>query len=269
MNMNTFNQSIPKIKEVFKDSNIEEYIKKTLKSVLEYLEIKDSEELIEIIIQKAKEYKSLGQYEKNVHQILDKKRVIQGIPMKLTNRAQLIFNQIREYIQGHQILDLGCGDGKVGELISKQGRHVVLADIYKNGNISNIKLPFVLLNSKKTLPFENEMFDTTLLVTVLHHSDNPSEVLSEAKRVTKTKGTVIIIESVYGLKKYSNNLSSEQQRYVNIFFDHFYNRVIHYSAFKENKVNVPFNFKTPKDWKIFFTKHGLKQKKIIHLGFDQ
>jgi hypothetical protein len=32
---------------------------------------------------------------------------------------------------------------------------------------------------------------------------------------------------------------------------------------------VPFNFNTPKDWEKEFSKYGLKQEMIIHLGLDQ
>jgi hypothetical protein len=61
----------------------------------------------------------------------------------------------------------------------------------------------------------------------------------------------------------------EQQRKANIFFDHFYNRVLHYSPNPENKVNVPFNFNTPNGWETLFSNCGLKQETLLHLGLDQ
>ena len=93
-------------------------------------------------------------------------------------------------------------------------------------------------------------------------------VLREARRVTNSEGRIIVLESVYGVKSYGN-LNNEHQRLVNIFFDHFYNRIIHYSNFKENKVNVPFNFRTPEYWNSIFKKEKLTVKKTIHLRFDQ
>ncbi|MBS3167953.1 class I SAM-dependent methyltransferase [Candidatus Woesearchaeota archaeon] len=269
MTKNSFGKNIPEIKKLFKDFEIENYIRKTLISVLNYLEIEDSESVVEFAIKEAKSYDKLENYERKVHQLFDQKRITQGIPVKLGNRANLIFNQIKNFIQGHQILDLGCGDGKVGELIAKSNsRQVILADVYRNGNISNLELPFVLINQKGKIPFYDNMFDTTLLLTVLHHSDNPVEVIKEAVRVTKNSGKIIVIESVYGVDKY-DNLNEEQQRLVNIFFDHFYNRVIHFSEFEENKVNVPFNFQTPQSWKKFFAEHKAIENKMVELGFDQ
>lgn len=266
---NSFNVDIPEIHDIFEEENVELHIRKTLRDVLSYLDVSNPEKVVEYTIQNAKTTKKLSEYERNVHRLFDQKRIIQGIPAKLEKRAGLIFRQIKDYIQGHQILDLGCGDGEVGELISKQGREVILADTYRNGNISNLDMPFVKVKQTSSLPFDENLFDSTLLVTVLHHSNNPDKLLSEVTRVTKPNGRVIVIESVYGVKKYGGGLTTEQQRRVNIFFDHFYNRVIHYSRFEENKVNVPFNFCTPNEWKVIFAKHGLKQHKVVHLGFDQ
>jgi hypothetical protein len=93
-------------------------------------------------------------------------------------------------------------------------------------------------------------------------------------RVTKKGGRVIVIESVYGVdgkelpevigEKIKNylSLSPEQQRKVNIFFDHFYNRVLHYSKDAKTKVNMPSNFKTLGNWEKIFVENGLKQEKL-------
>ncbi len=269
MKTDAFGKKIPEIKEVFQDRKVEKYIEQRLGKVLDYLEVGNAEGVVDEVVHAARTYKSIPEYEYTIHKLFDQKRIIQRIPIKLSSRAQLMFNQIRESLKGHHVLDLGCGDGKVGELIEKQGRQVVLADVYENGNISNLNLPFVLIKQKNKLPFDDDLFDTTLLLTVLHHSDNPKKVISETRRVTKAGGRIIVIESVYGVPGYSKNLNEEEQRLANVFFDHFYNRIIHYSEFEENKVNVPFNFQTPNAWKQFFEENGLKQVKVVSLGFDQ
>ena len=107
------------------------------------------------------------------------------------------------------------------------------------------------------------------------------QVLREAHRVTRPAGRIIVIESVYGVghqefpvthhsrvQQYIS-LSPEQQRRVNIFFDHFYNRVIHFSSDPAQKVNVPFNFNTPERWKQIFERTGLRQEQVVYLGIDQ
>ena len=266
---NAFGDNIPQIKELLKNKEIRDYVEKVLKRVLSHLEIKDVEELIELTISKAMNYTDLNEYETEVHRIFDKKRVTQRIPTKLANRSQLIFEQIKDYLKGHDILDLGCGDGKLGEIIANtQPRQVILVDVYEPGNIANINLPFGLIKQNRKIPFLDDNFDTTLLLTVLHHSDDPIMVLEEAKRVTRKGGRIIIIESVFGVDGY-DKLDENEQRLTNIFFDHFYNRIIHYSEFPENKVNVPFNFKKPDQWNKLFIKMGFVIEETKHLGFDQ
>ncbi|MDO8627599.1 MAG: hypothetical protein Q7K42_03990, partial [Candidatus Diapherotrites archaeon] len=142
MKTNSFGCEIPEIKDVFNDPVVETSIRKRFLSVLNFLDIEDPEKVVEFTLEQAKKEK-LPAYERNVHNLFDQKRINQRIPAKLSNRAQTIFDQIKDYVKGHLVLDLGGGDGKIGELIAKQGRQVVLSDVYEHGNIVNTHLPFV------------------------------------------------------------------------------------------------------------------------------
>ena len=55
----------------------------------------------------------------------------------------------------------------------------------------------------------------------------------------------------------------------NVFFDHFYNRCIHYSHFPDLKVNVPYAYLDPAGWRKEFEKIGLEEKALVPLGIDQ
>lgn len=280
---NAFGMKIYEVKVVFQDSKVERVISEMFASILSHLEIKKqkSNKIIHECLHHAKTYKKLSDYENQAHQVLEREKVTKKIPQKLSNRAKIIYKQIKPFVLRGSVLDLGCGDGKVGELLAKDGHEVVLADIYKHSNLKNIKLPFKLFRQGEKVPFNNNQFDNTLVLTVYHHSDNPFKTLIETVRVTKPRGRILVIESVYGVRgrylsekekrKVKNYLSltREQQRMVNIFFDHFYNRVIHYSKNPKTKVNVPFNFNTPNGWRKLFEKHKLSQEKVIHLGKDQ
>jgi SAM-dependent methyltransferase len=280
---NAFGLDVCEIKDVFKDKEVEDSIRKTFSFVLDYLGIsaEKSNAIIEDCLTLAKSYDSMSDYEKSAHTILEKEGVTKDIPKKLTNRAQMIHGQIRPFVEKSAVLDFGCGDGKVGELVARDGFNVVLADIYKHTNIGNICLGFKLLEPGKKAPFGDNEFDNTLVLTVIHHADEPFRVIEEACRVTKPGGLVIVIESVYGvngegltdehkerIKQYLS-LSKEQQAKYSTFFDHFYNRVIHYNDDPKMKVNVPFNFNTPDGWEKVFEDNGFVQEKFIHLGVDQ
>jgi len=268
---NSFNQEIPKIKNIVRtEEKVTKYIKKTITQVLKKLEINNSKSIVDEILTLAQNNNSKEEIEKNTHNYLKEKGVTEEkIAEKLSNRAEIIYNQIKSHLKGKTLLDLGCGDGKVGELISKKDKYqVTLADIYEHNYIKKTKLPFVLHQENILL---NEEFDTTLLITVLHHSINPLETLKEAKRLTKKRGRIIVLESVYGIKDESDfgQLNSEEQRLTSIFFDHFYNRIIHYEKDPKKKILIPFNHQTPHNWKKIFKKEGLNQINLIVLGIDQ
>ncbi len=57
------------------------------------------------------------------------------------------------------------------------------------------KAPVVIYDPVELFPFEDKVFDVSLLITVLHHTQSPQKILLEAKRVTK--GRVIVVEDTY------------------------------------------------------------------------
>ncbi len=280
---NSFGHKICKIKDLFHDDRVDVSIRQILIRVFHYLGISSdkSDEIIDECINIAKNYDTLESYERSAHEILKKEGVVEELPKKLDKRAHIIFNQIKPYLLDGSILDLGCGDGRVGQLVADFGHHVVLAGICENENIENIKLPFKIFKKNQPLPYGDNEFINTLVLTVLHHSDDPLFLLKEIHRVTKDGGRVLVRESVYGVTKdnlskvesvrgkYYLDLTAEQQKMVNIFFDHFYSTIILYSEDPEKKIKLPFNFNTPGGWKTFFEANGFDQEKVDYLGVDQ
>lgn len=280
---NAFGFPIYEIKDVLRDHEIKEVIKAMLKNVFIKLGIPSDKS--DVIVAECLNYASSctdeNEYEKLANAVLVREGIDKAIPDKLLDRARIMYEQIKPYLNTGSILDLGCGDARLSQLLEQGGYTLQLTDVYENSNVANIKLSFKLLGQDDVLPFKDNQFDNTLLLTVLHHSDDPIKVMREAQRVTRAGGKIIVIESVYDVNGQELSLveraqvqsylslNSEQQRKVNIIFDHLYNRVIHYSEDLSKKVNVPFNFNSPGAWKQLFEKNGLKQEKIIHLGVDQ
>lgn len=92
---------------------------------------------------------------------------------------------------GGRLLDLGCGKGAVSLMLKNQGYEIVCADITDKSAAEQIQ---PVLYDGLHLPWPDDCFDAVLLLTVLHHTNNPEQVLREAKRVGKR---IIIIEDVY------------------------------------------------------------------------
>ena len=185
----------------------------------------------------------------------------------LEERARVIVGQVSRWHPGGRLLDFGCGDGLIGQALAGSC-DVTLFDIvdYRDRGID---LPF--LQGREGDPLTvTEGFDTVLLLTVLHHSNDPLSVLREVRRLCT--GRVIVIESVFGVSSRTGwnepthgylALSEREQCDFNTFFDWFYNRVLH------QDVPVPLNFQRPYDWITVFRGAGFEVLGFEHLGVDQ
>jgi SAM-dependent methyltransferase len=200
----------------------------------------------------------------------------------LANRAEIVVSQIAGHVTGGDFLDIGCGDGQIGALLAKRGVAVTLTDVYEHPVVLTHGLPFRLFRQGEWLPFESGTFASAALITVLHHSDNPVRSLQEARRVLRPGGRLIVIESEFGLEFCKHvpaqlnemtrlflSLTGEEQRLLNIVFDHFYNRVVHHSPESNGKVNVPYNQGAPLTWERLFKAEGFTIDEVEYLGIDQ
>lgn len=86
------------------------------------------------------------------------------------------------------------------------------------------------------MPYEDKTFDCALLITVLHHTPNPEEVIKEAKRVAKR---VLIIEDTF---------SNALQEKITYFADSLVNMEF---------VGHPHTNKTDQGWKERFDSMGM------------
>lgn len=102
--------------------------------------------------------------------------------------TQLFENQIPA---GSRILDLGGGWGFYSEPLRKRGHEHLVLDVVSPGYQ---KAPVVLYDGKK-IPFPDQSFDVTLLVTMLHHVPDPQTLFAEVRRVTR--GKVVVVEDLY------------------------------------------------------------------------
>ena len=266
---NKFGFQIPEIKEIMTNKNAKQFIEQSLSSILGSLDI-DNINLVKEIMDLASAYQNLSEYESKAHEIFEREKTVEKISAKLNCRAEIIYSQIQKHLCSKTVLDFGCGDGKVAECVSKISKmKVVATDIYKHDNLQSTGIVF-LKCEQSSVP-TNEKFDNVLLLTVLHHADNPIKTLLEAKRLTKSGGKILVLESVFGVKSSSKlgQLSSEEQKMVNFFFDHLYNRILHFCQHEEGKVVVPYNHNTIDGWKNVFEKCGLKLKSMDDQGLDQ
>ena len=126
------------------------------------------------------------------HDMLDK--IVRSCPgLGLEKRAEFFTRLFENYLDPEsEILDIGGGWGFYDEPLKRRGHHPVVLDVRRPGYQ---KAPVVLYDGYGRFPFPDKSFDTSLLITVLHHIADPAAVLEEAWRVTRK--TVVLIEDLY------------------------------------------------------------------------
>src|SRR4030042_6446792 len=153
------------------------------------------------------------------------------------SRSEVVVSRVFPYIkQSKKIIDIGSGTGDVAFLLSSKGKDVTPVDV---ADFHGPRLVKTTIYDGKTLPFQNNTFDTALLLMVLHHTLNPEMVFKEAARVARE---VVIIETSY---------TGPINRFFTVISD----------AIGNLRLDAFWNsYKTDKDWKILFEKHGFRIK---------
>jgi ArsR family transcriptional regulator len=150
-------------------------------------------------------------------------RSLQRIIEKRRQKAEQHFNHVadrlgRNYCPGRsweaigqmlflltprvRIADLGAGDGTLSRLLARQAESVHCVDnsprmvqvgraLAKKEHLRN--LTYVLGNIEK-VPLPDRSIDLALLSQALHHAENPRLALSEAFRILKPGGRLLILD---------------------------------------------------------------------------
>jgi ubiquinone/menaquinone biosynthesis C-methylase UbiE len=150
--------------------------------------------------------------------------------------AQKMIEECRPYIlKNSKILDIGCGSGIVTSYLEKNFNAEILGVDIKDRRIFSV--PFKTFDGLSLPVFQN-YFDVAFISYVLHHSENPVLLLSEAKRVAQK---IIIYEDLP-----SNFISRFLCKMHGIF----------YNLFFQKQKNL--NFKTEFQWREIFDDLGLR-----------
>ena len=82
-----------------------------------------------------------------------------------------------------RVLDVGCGDGNIAQLLlqARPDVHIEGIDVLVR---PETHIPVTQFDGK-VIPFPDKSFDAVMFVDVLHHTDDPNVLLAEARRVAK------------------------------------------------------------------------------------
>jgi len=150
-------------------------------------------------------------------------------------RANIIAKAYAPFLTSqHRVLDIGCGNGIVGEIIQKHtGCNMAGTDRFA---YTKTALPFTHMTSETVLPFADASFDYAMFNDVLHHMpyEQQIQIIKDALRVSKN---VLIFELQPTLLA----------------------RIIDWGA---NKIHyllmpIPFAFRTLEGWRALFHENAL------------
>ena len=109
------------------------------------------------------------------------------------------FSIFRDYVkEGDEILDIGCGNGRLLELL--KGKNIEYIGVDNSERLIDIakrRYPTkkFLVADTLNLPFPNDYFDKIFLIAVLHNIPSKElrfKTLQEARRVLKPEGLLIL-----------------------------------------------------------------------------
>ena len=157
-------------------------------------------------------------------------------------RTRAVINAILPFIgeDSAKLIDIGAGSCHISKtLSSKYGFDVTAIDVVDH-NITD--LPLKLYDGSK-LPYDDNSFDAGLLVFVLHHAMDTSNLIKEAGRVCKK---LIVVEDIPG-----NSLERQAWKRLDYLFNHA----------RHSDIEVAHEAKSAGEWKALFKQLGYKPVK--------
>jgi ubiquinone/menaquinone biosynthesis C-methylase UbiE len=151
------------------------------------------------------------------------KSVFSKLKLQRRIREAIQLIEKNKTVEVPDILDIGACDGKMLSEIRKKlkvGKVVGIEpnnDFIEAKNDNNVQL---VIGRAEKLPFPNEIFDIIIASSVIEHIEKPDLFFSEAYRVLKTNGILIIFFVVPFYEKLSIKMKiKKQDHYKNYLID--------------------------------------------------
>ncbi|MGB9854020.1 MAG: methyltransferase domain-containing protein [Candidatus Bathyarchaeales archaeon] len=108
-------------------------------------------------------------------------------------RVQTISDMISRIGNGLCVLDVGCGDGSIGEPLREKGNRVISVELPKIVKIAQShRVPLLVAGDAEHLAFASESFDVVIASEVVEHLWDPLSFFNEAYRVLRTNGYLVM-----------------------------------------------------------------------------
>ena len=199
---------------------------------------------------------------------------------KTQTKPETDFQQLQKLLPGNRVLDYGCGSGYLAARLAKGEYKVFTTDVLDYRYPEARHLPFVRMTSATDISYPDDSVDVALVLAVLHHI-NPDDLPGVIQRLSKIARYALIKEDTYGLPDQVEGLAEslrtqpllrsfvgmtpEVQQQVLVLIDFFANAI----AQGIPEMNMPFEFKTVKEWEQVLLRNGFKANKTLVAGFER
>lgn len=136
--------------------------------------------------------KRLEEMKENTKEQNSGRKLYTGLLSHYAEKKRLL--EIRKYVKGNVILDLGCGYGKMSTLFEKEDYYGV--DINLNA-LNKAKMDYGALKTTFFLTLDEfhqtpVLFDTIIMAAVIEHLADPVPLLLSLKNRLKPEGIIIL-----------------------------------------------------------------------------
>lgn len=194
-------------------------------------------------------------------------------------KPEIDFQQLNGLIKGKRVLDYGCGSGYLAARLAGAGYTVLTTDVLDYRYAEAKHLPFIQMASATDIPYPNDSADTALVQAVLHHIDL-SQLPIVLQRLAQITQRALIKEDTYDLPdqlleaadtlttqpllRAFISMPSPMQYEALVLIDFFGNAI----AQGIPEMNMPFAFRSVKEWGDVLEAHGLRITQTLLAGFE-
>lgn len=163
---------------------------------------------------------------------------------RLRNQQELKRMAVTAPLCYGDVLEIGCANGDLSVFIASHGSFLYGVDIdpiavdlarHKAAKLGFDSCRFQIGNGYQ-LQFQENMFDTVVVAEVLEHVDDPKKIITEAYRVCKPGGTILI--------SVPNGYSIPDPDHYNIFTKKILNNLVEFAT----GCSLHWNNKVPAEW---------------------
>jgi SAM-dependent methyltransferase len=175
-------------------------------------------------------------FARKVHQQAHHKAVFQ-------RRIDVLARSLADFLpKKAKVLDIGCGSGTLAKTIMQLRPDVTIEGIDVLVR-PNTDIPVTEFDGK-IIPMADGQFDVALIVDVLHHTDDPTALMAEARRVAK-HGFVV------------------KDHFRDGFLANATLRFMDWVGNAAHGVRLPYNYLSKAEWQRSWSKLGLKPERLV------